>query len=183
MPRRGCFRSFLWSFFFVLCFAGWRTRSGIFCGYNDIISSGCTSVHNHMLCRSSPNLLWTRWWNWRGKFSSVLFTLHSKESTCTYPVLQNKCPEESASFLSEILFWWITPFLFLGFKKPLTQDDMWKLNFRDRTSNVAPVFDKHWEREQTKAAVWVGNFIILFDDNECIFPHANMQELYLETVM
>ncbi|KAG1678222.1 Multidrug resistance-associated protein 1 [Nymphon striatum] len=62
----------------------------------------------------------------------------------------NICPEESASFLSEVLFWWLSSFMVRGFRNPLTQDDLWNLNCRDLSKNVAPHFDKYWSREKAK---------------------------------
>uniref|UniRef100_A0A0W0EY28 Putative multidrug resistance-associated ABC transporter n=1 Tax=Moniliophthora roreri TaxID=221103 RepID=A0A0W0EY28_MONRR len=36
-------------------------------------------------------------------------------------------PEENASFLSRLIFHWISPFLSVGFSRPLEKDDLWEL--------------------------------------------------------
>ena len=51
-------------------------------------------------------------------------------------------PEESASFLSKMTIWWCNPLILLGFKKPLTKDDMWSLNKRNRTAENAKKLER-----------------------------------------
>ncbi|CAG2106078.1 unnamed protein product, partial [Medioppia subpectinata] len=40
-----------------------------------------------------------------------------------FPVTMN--PEETASFLSRVTFWWFNSMIFKGYKKPLATEDMW----------------------------------------------------------
>lgn len=56
------------------------------------------------------------------------------------------CPEQSASFPSLLLFSWFTGFAWMGFKRSLVKEDLWKLPPRMRCSNVAPMFLTHWEK-------------------------------------
>uniref|UniRef100_A0A8C5R5H5 Multidrug resistance-associated protein 1 n=1 Tax=Leptobrachium leishanense TaxID=445787 RepID=A0A8C5R5H5_9ANUR len=62
----------------------------------------------------------------------------------------NPCPEESASFLSKITFWWISGMMVQGFKRPLETKDLWSLNKEDTSVEVVPVLAKNWEKEYLK---------------------------------
>ncbi|XP_013781403.1 multidrug resistance-associated protein 1-like [Limulus polyphemus] len=53
-------------------------------------------------------------------------------------------PEENASFLSRITFWWFTSMAIKGYRKPLVMEDMWELSTENKTSGMLPEFDKHW---------------------------------------
>ncbi|XP_071813084.1 multidrug resistance-associated protein 1-like isoform X5 [Apostichopus japonicus] len=70
------------------------------------------------------------------------------------PVVEgvNECPEETASFVSRLTFWWFTSLISLGYKKPLETTDLWTLRDRDKASTVVPNFRKHWRAEKRKAA-------------------------------
>ncbi|XP_022245979.1 multidrug resistance-associated protein 1-like isoform X2 [Limulus polyphemus] len=62
----------------------------------------------------------------------------------TRPEKQIECPEEKASFLSKITFWWFTGTAILGYQKPLVMEDMWKLSTKNTTSGILLKFDKYW---------------------------------------
>ena len=75
---------------------------------------------------------------------------HSQQRT---PLMENQtptskepeeCPQLTASFLSQLTFWWFNPLAITGFKKSLTLDDLWRLNPNDATSCIAPKFDQSW---------------------------------------
>lgn len=57
------------------------------------------------------------------------------------------CPEMSASFPSQLFFSWFDRMAIKGFRTDLETTDLWRLNPRDRSRTVFPVFDKFWERE------------------------------------
>ncbi|KAH9796194.1 ABC transporter C family member 2 [Citrus sinensis] len=46
---------------------------------------------------------------------------------------EHVCPERNASILSRTSFGWMTPLLQLGYKKPITEKDVWKLDTWDQT--------------------------------------------------
>ncbi|XP_076363250.1 multidrug resistance-associated protein 1-like isoform X2 [Tachypleus tridentatus] len=62
----------------------------------------------------------------------------------TKPEKQMECPEEKASFLSRITFWWFTGMAILGYQKPLVMEDMWKLSTKNSTAGILSEFDKYW---------------------------------------
>lgn len=64
---------------------------------------------------------------------------------------QNPCPENDASFLSVISFWWLNSMVVTGFKRPLTRDDLWSLMPDDKSSYVVPRFLSEWKKETSKA--------------------------------
>ncbi|XP_029825767.2 multidrug resistance-associated protein 1 [Ixodes scapularis] len=65
---------------------------------------------------------------------------------------EKECPESGASFLSRLLFSWFDSLAYQGFRKPLEPTDLWTLNFKDRTDQVVPTFDRHWQTEVSRVA-------------------------------
>ena len=63
---------------------------------------------------------------------------------------ENESPELTANFFSVLSFWWITPLMVLGFKKPLTQEDLWALNPKDEAGYVSEQFEEAWDEELKK---------------------------------
>jgi len=61
-----------------------------------------------------------------------------------FVIIKKWCPENSASFLSQITFWWFNGMILKGHKKPLTTDDMWTLNEENRANTVLNKFNKVW---------------------------------------
>ncbi|XP_054711811.1 multidrug resistance-associated protein 1-like [Uloborus diversus] len=56
---------------------------------------------------------------------------------------RKECPEIPASFLSRLVFWWFNGMSILGWKRPLTMDDLWELNPDDRTEYISAQFERH----------------------------------------
>ncbi|XP_054717541.1 multidrug resistance-associated protein 1-like [Uloborus diversus] len=54
-------------------------------------------------------------------------------------------PEERASWLSNMTFWWFNPMAILGYKKPLAGSDMWELSEPNRSDYLLSVFNKYWQ--------------------------------------
>ncbi|CAG0920359.1 unnamed protein product [Notodromas monacha] len=65
--------------------------------------------------------------------------------------MRAECPEYGASFLSCITFSWFDKMSWRGYRNPLTMDDLWSLNEVDKSKNIVPIFDKHWDRARRKA--------------------------------
>lgn len=55
---------------------------------------------------------------------------------------RNRSPENDASILSLITFWWLNSLMWLGYKRPLTQDDLYTVKQIDRTEVVSHKFDQ-----------------------------------------
>ncbi|XP_031265693.1 ABC transporter C family member 12-like [Pistacia vera] len=53
---------------------------------------------------------------------------------------EHVCPERSASILSSIYFGWMTPLMRLGYKKPITEKDVSKLDTWDQTETLTEKF-------------------------------------------
>ncbi|GFS03732.1 ATP-binding cassette sub-family C member 1 [Elysia marginata] len=60
----------------------------------------------------------------------------------------------TASFPSQMAYFWILPLIHLGYKKDLVEDDVPVLNPRDQSATVLPTFEKSWalERQRCLAA-------------------------------
>ncbi|CAO3629947.1 unnamed protein product [Cunninghamella echinulata] len=55
--------------------------------------------------------------------------------------------EENANIFSRLVFYWMTPLIQKGYKKPLTEKDMWQLRSDDQPRLLSEEFQKHWEKE------------------------------------
>ncbi|KZT29932.1 multidrug resistance-associated ABC transporter [Neolentinus lepideus HHB14362 ss-1] len=47
------------------------------------------------------------------------------------------CPEEQASLLSKLIFGWLSPFLSVGFSRPLEKEDLWQLPEDKTTASLS----------------------------------------------
>uniref|UniRef100_H2Z8F9 Uncharacterized protein n=1 Tax=Ciona savignyi TaxID=51511 RepID=H2Z8F9_CIOSA len=66
------------------------------------------------------------------------------------PKQNAESPEVAATFLSKISFWWFTRMVVMGYKRPIINDDLWKLNEDDESKNIAKSFLKNWNAEKAK---------------------------------
>ncbi|KAH9518523.1 Multidrug resistance-associated protein 1 [Bulinus truncatus] len=57
---------------------------------------------------------------------------------------ENQCPEKDSSFLSRITFWWFTGLVVQGYKRALTEKDLWSLNKEDTSEYVSAEFHRKW---------------------------------------
>ncbi|CAA7062353.1 unnamed protein product [Microthlaspi erraticum] len=68
---------------------------------------------------------------------------------------ENICPERHASFFTGIYFSWITPLMQLGYRKPLTEKDVWKLDKWDQTETLIKRFQRSWTAESHRRKPWL----------------------------
>ncbi|XP_071043193.1 multidrug resistance-associated protein 1 isoform X2 [Parasteatoda tepidariorum] len=108
-------------------------------------------------------------------FSFTLFVFHGfadlKEKTS-----ERESPEEKASFWSQITFFWFNPMAALGYRKPLTADDMWDLPEENTSKYLQAEFDKYWlplvnkvlnHQKKVKTQLSRRYSEMPTDDNEC----------------
>ncbi|CAL5201249.1 unnamed protein product [Lathyrus oleraceus] len=65
------------------------------------------------------------------------------------------CPEMRASFLSRLSFGWITPLMKQGYRKPITEKDVWKLDKWDETETLNEKFQRCWMSEFQSSNPWL----------------------------
>nr|QGP74115.1 ABCC transporter [Sedum alfredii] len=65
------------------------------------------------------------------------------------------CPERHVNIFSSIFFAWMNPLMKLGYKRPLTEKDIWKLDTWDRTETLNNSFQKQWAKEMRKTKPWL----------------------------
>ncbi|XLS82008.1 hypothetical protein HN51_047839, partial [Arachis hypogaea] len=65
------------------------------------------------------------------------------------------CPEESRYVLKGILFSWMNPIMNLGYQRPLTEKDIWKLDTWDRTETLNEKFQRYWVEESRRSKPWL----------------------------
>nr|XP_026483252.1 multidrug resistance-associated protein 1 isoform X3 [Vanessa tameamea] len=73
-----------------------------------------------------------------------------------YKFEKNQCPESASGFPSRLTFSWFDPLALTGFRRSLTESDLWALNPPDSSKEVVPRFDKFWERTLKKKEIASG---------------------------
>ncbi|XP_068425589.1 multidrug resistance-associated protein 1-like [Clinocottus analis] len=58
--------------------------------------------------------------------------------------VQNRCPEEDASFFSKFFFFWFSSLVLQGYRRPLQAADLWPLRDQDSSSRILMDFEKFW---------------------------------------
>ncbi|KAL3616846.1 Canalicular multispecific organic anion transporter 1 [Castilleja foliolosa] len=71
------------------------------------------------------------------------------------PLGELVCPERYANIFSRIYFDWMTPLMKQGYKKPITEKDVWKLDSRDQTETLSTKFQNSWEEESRRSKPWL----------------------------
>ncbi|XP_053694487.1 multidrug resistance-associated protein 1-like [Sabethes cyaneus] len=61
-----------------------------------------------------------------------------------FPKIKTPNPELKSSFFVKLLFMYFDAFTWRGFRKPLTEGDMYDLNPEDTSRELVPPFDKYW---------------------------------------
>ena len=74
----------------------------------------------------------------------------------------NPSPDHTSSFPNKLVFLWMTPYLYKGWKQPLTREDLWDLAESVKSSNVYGVWKRTWEKlsnrsngKQRVGVVWM----------------------------
>ncbi|CAK1601166.1 unnamed protein product [Parnassius mnemosyne] len=70
-----------------------------------------------------------------------------------YKYEKNQCPERASGFPSRLTFSWFDPLALTGFRRSLTESDLWALNPPDSSKEVVPRFDKYWEKTLQKREI------------------------------
>ena len=60
-------------------------------------------------------------------------------------------PESKASCWSIITFSWLNPIITLGYKRPLEEEDLWKLSKGDQAEELTRRFNVHWDKELARS--------------------------------
>ncbi|CAG2109404.1 unnamed protein product [Medioppia subpectinata] len=73
----------------------------------------------------------------------------------------NESPESSASVLSVLTFWWMNAMILMGYKRPLTKHDLWKLDVENTTKYNSDLFSKRLKQKQSQSIKYKGILITL----------------------
>ncbi|KAF8030773.1 hypothetical protein BT93_D0072 [Corymbia citriodora subsp. variegata] len=71
------------------------------------------------------------------------------------PGEEQVCPERNVNIFSRIYFGWMTPLMQLGYKRPITEKDVWKLDSWDQTETLIRRFQKCWANESQRPKPWL----------------------------
>ena len=106
------------------------------------------------------------------RFILLIVTLFSdKIPESWFKGIEKPIPEERATFLSQITWWWLNGLIITGFRRTLERSDLWSLNREDTTQHCAPLFRHSWENEFRKKQAKLANR-----------PHHNEPEFLLNTI-
>ncbi|OMO92327.1 hypothetical protein COLO4_17671 [Corchorus olitorius] len=65
------------------------------------------------------------------------------------------CPERHVNIFSKIFFSWVSPLMKQGYRKPITEKDVWKLDTWDRTETLNNKFQQCWAEESQRPKPWL----------------------------
>lgn len=68
----------------------------------------------------------------------------------TYHKYENPSPELSASFLKQLFFQWFDRTTWIGWRRTLTEKDMYDINPNDASREIVPEFDKNFNASVEK---------------------------------
>lgn len=68
----------------------------------------------------------------------------------SYPKSDKSSPELSAGALNQLFFSWFTKTTWIGWKRPLTEDDIVEVNPQFASNQLVPIFDKNFKRSIEK---------------------------------
>ncbi|XP_030512712.1 ABC transporter C family member 12-like isoform X9 [Rhodamnia argentea] len=71
------------------------------------------------------------------------------------PGEEQVCPERHVNIFSRIYFLWMTPLMLRGYKRPITEKDVWKLDSWDQTETLYKRFQKCWAKESQRPKPWL----------------------------
>ncbi|GLT85718.1 hypothetical protein SLE2022_038980 [Rubroshorea leprosula] len=72
-----------------------------------------------------------------------------------YSVDEQICPERQANIFSRIYFGWITPLMQQGYRRPITEKDVWKLDTWDQTETLMKKFQRIWAEDTQRKKPWL----------------------------
>ncbi|XP_074328761.1 ABC transporter C family member 2-like [Apium graveolens] len=88
-------------------------------------------------------------------YSPVQTESADKDEYEELPAGEYVCPERHVNIFSNIIFSWMNPLMQLGYKRPLTERDIWKLDTWDQTETLNDKFQKCWAEETRKPKPWL----------------------------
>lgn len=71
------------------------------------------------------------------------------------PAGEQVCPERHVNIFSRIIFSWMNRIMQLGYRRPLTEKDVWKLDNWDRTETLNDSFQRSWVEEIRRPKPWL----------------------------
>ncbi|CAL0302522.1 unnamed protein product [Lupinus luteus] len=122
------------------------SRSALFLYISTVI---CQALFGSLLFAHIPNLV---------PYSGRLTTHAEVPDNVEYEPLYGAdqvFPEMQASLFSRITFGWITPLMTQGYRKPITEKDVWKLDKLDEAETLTEKFQRCWMLELQSSNPWL----------------------------
>ena len=98
----------------------------------------------------------------------IITLFPDKIPTSWFKGIEKPIPEERATFLSQITWWWLNGLIITGFRRTLERSDLWSLNREDMTAHCAHLFRNAWEREFYKKQAKLANRPLVNNENELL---------------
>lgn len=68
------------------------------------------------------------------------------------PLFQASSPLLESSYISRLTFFWLHRLIWVGYRKPLEQSDLFELTEENTSAIVVKRWEKNWEDSKDKAA-------------------------------
>lgn len=68
----------------------------------------------------------------------------------TFDKPTNPSPEQTSSFLNQLCFQWFDKTIYNGWRRPLTDKDIYDVNPENTSKEIFPPFDKHFKESVEK---------------------------------
>lgn len=90
---------------------------------------------------------------------AIMFLLNcfadKRPTTTTYSKTSNPSPEKNSSFLRQIFFQWFDSTTWVGWRRPLTEKDIYDINPDDTSRELVPPFDKYFYESVEKGRRYI----------------------------
>lgn len=73
-----------------------------------------------------------------------------RSSTYVVTKVKNPSPEQRSSFLNQIMFQWFSHITWVGFRRPLTENDIFDIHPENTSRELVPPFDKYFAQSVEK---------------------------------
>lgn len=88
-------------------------------------------------------------------YNSIRVELSDDSEYEELPDSEQICPERHVNIFSKVFFGWMTPLMRQGYKRPITEKDVWKLDTWDRTETLNSKFQRCWVEETQRPKPWL----------------------------
>lgn len=83
-------------------------------------------------------------------------------------------PENSVSLFSRLCFWWVNDLILTGYKRPLTREDMWKIEDTESAKYLTNKLQVAWDKSSSEYI----NYLKCSNNEQNSFTHKKPLKKY-----